>query len=330
MSKPLVTILTPCYNGSKYLNRFLDSIINQTYLNIQLIFINDGSIDNTEEIFKSYINKFKELGIEYKYIYQENKGQAVAVNNGLKYVKGKYLAWPDSDDELLPTSIEDKVNFLEENEGYDVLISEAKTIDEDTGEVLNYYKIKDVNLKDRDLIKDYINQDDIYVCNGTYLIRFDEFKKINGGLEIIEGNSGQNWQIILPLEKIGNFAYLPKVLYIYYYKKDSHSNKGRDSKESFLTKQEGYESLLINILKQIGVYEKYKKVINDRYSRIRLGTYFRYGDKNGFLKEYNYFKDNNENTTLMKIQKFFINNKNIYNICQKFKIYKLFRFFRKK
>ena len=75
---PLVTILTPAYNEEKNIDRFLESVFNQTYNNIELILINDGSTDNTERVFYSYKGKLEEKGIKIKYFYQDNSGQAAA------------------------------------------------------------------------------------------------------------------------------------------------------------------------------------------------------------------------------------------------------------
>ena len=73
--KPLVSIITPCYNGESYITCFLDSILYQTYPNIELWIVNDGSKDKTEEIILSYKSKFDDKGYKLNYIYQENAGQ---------------------------------------------------------------------------------------------------------------------------------------------------------------------------------------------------------------------------------------------------------------
>ena len=109
---PLVSIIVPCYNGEEFVCRFLDSIIIQSYCNIELIFINDGSTDRTEEIVLSYIQKFDDKNITLKYIYQKNGGQADAINQGLQVFEGEFLTWPDSDDTLHKDSIRNKVNFF--------------------------------------------------------------------------------------------------------------------------------------------------------------------------------------------------------------------------
>ena len=112
---PLVSIITPCYNGKGKVNIFLDSVLKQTYDNIEFIIINDGSTDNTEEIILSYKSKFIDKGYKFIYLKQKNAGQDVALNNGLKYFTGKYLMWPDSDDILDSQNIEEKVKYLEQN-----------------------------------------------------------------------------------------------------------------------------------------------------------------------------------------------------------------------
>src|SRR5690554_883131 len=111
-----VSIITPCYNGERFVSRYLDTIVNQSYKNIEFIFVNDGSTDQTEAIVMSYKPKLIEAGIEFIYVYQDNAGQAVALNQGLKLFTGDYLTWPDSDDILSVDSIEKKVKFLKEHQ----------------------------------------------------------------------------------------------------------------------------------------------------------------------------------------------------------------------
>lgn len=74
MESYLVSIITPCYNVEKTIKKYLESILNQTYKNLELIFIDDGSTDETEKIIKEYINEFEQNKIKLKYVYQENAG----------------------------------------------------------------------------------------------------------------------------------------------------------------------------------------------------------------------------------------------------------------
>ena len=93
MNKPVVSIITPCYNGEKYIKRYMNSILEQTYPYLELIFINDGSNDCTEEIVLSYEEKLQNKGIKFVYLKQKNKGQAAALNSGLKKFNGEYVTW---------------------------------------------------------------------------------------------------------------------------------------------------------------------------------------------------------------------------------------------
>lgn len=91
---PLVSIIVPVFNVEKYLNECLNSIVNQSLSNIEIICINDGSTDNSYKILKSYADKEKRI----KLYSQENQGVAVARNYALKEAKGKYVAFIDPDD----------------------------------------------------------------------------------------------------------------------------------------------------------------------------------------------------------------------------------------
>ena len=142
MKQPLVSIITPCYNGEEFVGRFLDSVLVQTYTNIELIIINDGSTDKTEEIILSYQEKMKDRGIKFIYFYQENKGQASALNHGLRIFKGDYLTWPDSDDILHENHIIRKVQFLERNIEIGLVISKCR--------ILKEYSLQRIGTLERD------------------------------------------------------------------------------------------------------------------------------------------------------------------------------------
>ncbi len=92
--KPKVSVIVPIYNVEKYLERCIESIINQTLEEIEIILVNDGSTDKSGEIAEKYASNDKRI----KVIYQENKGQAQARNRGVDIANGKYIGFVDSDD----------------------------------------------------------------------------------------------------------------------------------------------------------------------------------------------------------------------------------------
>jgi glycosyltransferase involved in cell wall biosynthesis len=90
------SVIIPCFNAEKTIVRALDSVVNQSCRDFEIIIVNDGSNDNTESIIKKY---FENKDIKYKYIYQDNKGPSSARNNAVKNSRAEYLAFLDSDDE---------------------------------------------------------------------------------------------------------------------------------------------------------------------------------------------------------------------------------------
>ncbi len=127
---PLVSILIPCYNHADYVAQCLNSIINDTYTDKEIIIVNDGSTDDSNNIIQEWIEQHnKEISITYKN--RENKGLCSTLNELLNLSKGKYLLLLASDDALYGNTIAKRVEILEQNEvnGKLVLISDALVID---------------------------------------------------------------------------------------------------------------------------------------------------------------------------------------------------------
>jgi glycosyltransferase involved in cell wall biosynthesis len=108
MKNKLVTIIVNVYNGEKYLKECLDSVVNQTYKNIEIILVNDGSFDNSEKIIESYQN--------LKIINQENQGVSIARNNAISASTGEYICFVDQDDILDKNYIEYFLNLILKND----------------------------------------------------------------------------------------------------------------------------------------------------------------------------------------------------------------------
>lgn len=108
-NQPLVSVLMPVYNGRDYLRPAIDCILAQSYANLELIIVNDGSKDDTQDIIDSYSDG------RIVALKQENQGVARSLNNGLKVAKGKYVRRHDADDISTPDSIKIQVDFLEQH-----------------------------------------------------------------------------------------------------------------------------------------------------------------------------------------------------------------------
>ena len=115
---PKVSIIIPVYNGSNYMREAIDSALNQTYENIEVIVVNDGSCDNgkTEEVAVSY-------GDRIRYIKKENGGVSSALNVGIKNMTGEYFSWLSHDDKYEPGKIENSVKYLDKFQNREKLIA---------------------------------------------------------------------------------------------------------------------------------------------------------------------------------------------------------------
>lgn len=109
--KPIVSIIVPVYNSEKYIKECLDSLINQSYKELQIIVINDGSRDSSGKIIEEFAKKNSSI----IYIEKVNEGVAVARNCGIERATGKYLLFIDSDDYVAETYVQDLVECAEKN-----------------------------------------------------------------------------------------------------------------------------------------------------------------------------------------------------------------------
>lgn len=293
--KDLVSVITPCYNGEGKLNLFLDSILNQTYDNIEFIIINDGSTDNTENIILKYKKFFEKKGVKFIYLKQKNAGQDVALNRGLKYFTGKYLMWTDSDDILDPQNIEEKVKYLEQNRNCGLVYCNTN--------IVKYGEINKIIKKwDKVLYKNRLeNFEDILLgkiifAGGAWMLRSEYLEKINPKKEIIITGQGQNWQMLLPMAYNYDVGKVDKYLFTYIIYKDSHANKKRTFYEQ---KKRTIDTLngLDKILKQINIdgalYNKYYNMVLNQWYINLLNQAINYNEKIESRKIYKWLQSKN-------------------------------------
>ena len=122
-SSPLVTIVTPSFNQAAYLEETIQSVLGQTYPNIEYILVDGASTDDTLQIIKRYEKKLS------RWISELDKGQTDAINKGFALAKGEILGWINSDDTLLPNAVEEAVAFLTEYPQVGLVYGNANYID---------------------------------------------------------------------------------------------------------------------------------------------------------------------------------------------------------
>ena len=107
---PKVSVIIPTYNRASYICETIDSVLDQTFTDYEIIVVDDGSTDNTKEIVSLHIEKYSK---KIRYFYQENRGEAGARNTGIKESKGEYIAFLDSDDIWHREKLEKQIKALE-------------------------------------------------------------------------------------------------------------------------------------------------------------------------------------------------------------------------
>ena len=295
MKTKKVSIITPCYNGEMFIFRLLDSILNQTYPNIEMIVIDDGSTDNSAKIIKSYITPFENKGYKLSYLYQENAGQSVAINNALKLFSGDYLVWPDSDDfYAINTAISELVSVLEaSDDSVSMARCHCNLLEE-----MTLKKIGSREVASRDLIKTDLFEDCLYVQNGywfvpgNYMAKTSILKTVLPSLTIYtEKYAGQNWQLMLPLLYKSNCITIPKFLYSILERESSHSRGQFSTLEEVLVKYESYENTIVNTLKNMSMpeleREGYVDKVENNYKFIKMQNYIYFGKRKEAICLYN-------------------------------------------
>ena len=201
----LISIIVPVYNVEDYLDKCINSIINQTYTNIEIIIINDGSTDNSYEICKSYKDK------RIKLYSIKNKGLSGARNYGISKSKGKYLAFVDSDDYIEKDYIEVLYNNLIKEDAdlsccslYEVFKNEIKNKSKkDKYYVMNSYETIEKTFTDEGL--------NVYVWNKLY--KKELFKNIKFPVNKNSEEIYVMYEIISLCEKVV-YESIPKYYYV--------------------------------------------------------------------------------------------------------------------
>jgi glycosyltransferase involved in cell wall biosynthesis len=177
-SRPLISAMMPVYNGAKYLEKAIQSVIDQTYQNWELIVVNDGSTDATPEI----LDKLKTKDDRIKVFHKEHQGRGFARNYCLKNSKGSLVAICDADDIFLQDRFEKQVTFMEANPEIGV-VSCSRVIginDETKNEFLMTSADQDKK------IKALFKKNKMGIINPTAMIRMEIFKQFGNFDELLQ------------------------------------------------------------------------------------------------------------------------------------------------
>lgn len=265
LNKDLISIIVPIYNVEDYLSQCVESILQQTYTPLEIILIDDGSIDSSGNICDDLSKKDKRI----KVIHQKNKGLSGARNTGIEHSNGEYISFIDSDDFVEPDFIEFLYNNLINN---DVEISACGMCDFYNNDYVINKHFKNIkkkyNMEQSHIYLNVLGYFDVAACNKLYK------KDLFSDLRFPLGKTCEDWRVMYKLiDKINFLYYDSTVKYYYRQRKNSitKSNKIRydgieaanDAIEFYKIKgynfalPYAYQSLLIA---QLGVYNNYLRL----------------------------------------------------------------------
>ena len=198
-SQPLVSIVIPCYNHAEFVQDCIRSVIDQTYQNIELIIIDDGSKDNSVEKIRELFNQCKARFTRFEFRYRPNLGLSATLNEALEWCQGKYYSAIASDDMMLVDKTKIQVHAIEKNQellgvfGNVVLVDENKKILGRTQKKERYFVFNDLFYTENSLTAP------------TQLLRLEKVKNVG----FKNGYILEDWYLYLKLsENGGKFLFL--------------------------------------------------------------------------------------------------------------------------
>lgn len=285
-----VSLIIPCYNMEKYINDAIDSVLSQTFNDIELIVVNDGSTDSSEDIILSRKQEIESVLSDFKYISQENAGVSATCQTGLKNVTGEYLALLDGDDCLLPTSIEKQKDFLEKNQDYAAVRTNGYyTYLENDGE--KRYLIEDNSQTNEEAtVWEDILLGKKHAFAGGYMIRMSILDEVYPNRNVYNSSYGQNLQFLLVPSYHRKVGFIDEPLMEYNIRTSSMTHKTENDQEKReIELIEGFKDIrkhIVNCFFYDEEKEEYLKKIEILYAEMYLKIAKKYRDK--VLAEKNY------------------------------------------
>lgn len=220
-NSPLVSVIIPSYNHEKYIEESILSVLNQSYKNLELIVIDDGSKDNSVDVIKNMQIKYN-----FKFISQMNKGVCKTLNKGVCLSNGKYIAVLASDDYWYDKKIEEQVQLLEKNEN-NAEFCYTKAVEFSSNKKNRVFPIimKIGNVLNSIVIKDFVPA-------GSMMFTRKLFDKLEGFDETLVA---EDWDFVIRAAANTNFIAVNKP-YLYYRAHETNTMRITPRKEIFRQK----------------------------------------------------------------------------------------------
>lgn len=280
MKDSLVSVISPCYNKAFSLDKFIRSIIDQDYRPIELIIVDDGSTDSSWDILQSMKSECNQTGILTIFLHQANQGVSGAINTALTRVNGEFLCWPDCDDWLDSTSIRKRVQFLQENNRFDIVTSNAFVFKEnDLTHPIGMIATDDCRFREQQFNL-MLNGKSI-VCPGCHMVRTEALFTSMGGNQIFPSRYGQNLQLLLPILYHSPRGFIDEPLYNYVNYIGSLSHYQRTFERVWAHREGRYQIKLETINHISGMKDKERKKalrtvsVNEARYRLQIAKEFK-------------------------------------------------------
>lgn len=278
-----ISIIVPVYNVEKYIDKCLNSLVNQTLKDIEIIVVNDGSPDNSQKIVDKYTKKYSNV----KSYIKKNGGISSTRNYGLKYAKGEYIAFVDGDDYVDITMFEKLYNKAKEK-SYDVVECNPRMVD-DNGKLIKdvYYTLSNDVTTEEELKKYMIN---MYTSVWNKIYKKSLFNK---GIKFKTGVWFEDVEFLYKLIPfVKSIGFVNENLYYYVQREGSITKTFDDRLYCYVDNWNG----IIEFYKKNGLYDIYYKEIEYSYVRYLFASFIRqssnYKDKENFNRTVEMAKKN--------------------------------------
>jgi len=218
MENPKVSVIMAVYNGEKYLEEAIESILSQSFGDFEFIIVDDGSTDRTSEILREYAKKDERIKIIAN---SKNIGLTKSLNKAIEQANGEYIARQDADDISLPQRFEQQIYFLDKNPFYGAVGTSTKIIDED-GRIIKKAKV----LKSWIIIRQILKFGNCFV-HGSMMFRKHDYFRAGGYRQLFP--AGQDFDLWLRMSKIRKMKNLKECLYLWRKRNSNISSKMTDT-----------------------------------------------------------------------------------------------------
>lgn len=284
----VVSVIVCCYNGSNHIENCFSCLLNQSYSRLEVLFVNDGSTDDSYEKSLSYYSVFSEGGGTLLCFSQENRGVGAAASLALSHASGEYVCCFDVDDILFEDAIKEMVLFLDSHPSYDIVRTNGYK--EDSNGKKSLFVSSEAEKQQTDLFEDIL-LGRINNWAGSYMIRSSALWEVYPSHTINESRYGQNLQLLLAVSYGRKAGFIDKPLMEYRFNPVSFTNKDKDYNHR-LDILQGFKSIRLSILDHLELDRNhYSRLLDIEYLTMMMDLDLKYKKSDSYLVHYDELKE---------------------------------------